>query len=322
MRHLEPAITILLLLATPLPAVAAEPKNEVVLKKAFVTKFKDRTSIEAKMIVRHSHKGANPVGEGSEDGDLHFSGESTNIGLPFVAEVVNARQQGDAVKFIRDTAEFNKVHPNGMVSIKVLGAWRLWFEHPSKSQLQGGGNPFHPNNTNPDHSFEIHPVATVGTFDVHGSFAPISDKTVHPPNAFVAYPPDVAFPYFDKVEILVKASNSAVTIRCKRIVYNYVQFVMELTQKPKKVIDGYIVLARVTNDGGESESDDEHRMIFVEGTDGAKAMSTAKSGDVFHVLGVPRIDLSAISSLVTANGTKQFSAKLPYEMIIVGIYPE
>lgn len=38
-----------------------------------------------------------------------------------------------------------------------------------------------------------------------------------------------------------------------------------------------------------------------------------------RVLGIPRIDLNRVLSLVATNGTRQFDAQLPYEMIIVGV---
>jgi hypothetical protein len=322
MRRAQTTVVSLLLLVAPPAAAATDPQFEVQIKKAFMAEFKDRTSIDAKMLVRHSHKQPNDVGEKSADGDLHFSGESKDVGLPFVAEVVNGWQQDAAVTFIKKTAKNNEDHPNATTMIDVVGAWRLWFEHPSTSQIQGGNNPFYPDHTNPDHSFEIHPVATVGTIDVHDSFGPVWDKKVHPPQSFVAYPPELAFPYFDKIGVLIKASNTGVSIRSKKLKYNYVQFVMELTQKPKGVTDGYIALARVSDGDGETESNEERRMIFVEGTEGAKTMKTAAAGDRFHVLGIPRVNLNAVSFLVEKNGTKQFSAKLPYEMIIVGIYPD
>jgi len=321
-RGAWPATACLVMLATTSTVVAVDPKFEVQIKKAFMAKFKDRASIDARMTVHHSHTSPNKVGDKSNDGDLHFSGESDDVGLPFVAEVVNAWQQDAAVTFIKGTAKHNEQNPDDTESIAVVGAWRLWFEHPSASQIQGGDNPFHPDTTNPDHSFEIHPVATVGQVDVHGSFGPVWNKKVHPATAFVAYPPELAFPYFDGIDVLIKASSSGVAIRSKKLMYNYVQFVMELTHTPKKVVDGYIALAQVLDDDGEPQSDDERRMIFVAGTEGADAMSTANPGDRFHVLGIPRVNLNGVDFLVGQNGTQQFSAKLPYEMIIVGIYPD
>ncbi len=304
---------------------AAEPKFEVQLKKKWVETYMDRTSIEADMVIHHSHKQPNRVGEKSEDGDLHFSGESDDVGLPFVAEIVNAAAETPAVNFVKATAKFNEDNPDNEKSVRVTGAWRLWFEHPSKSQIQGGDNSFSPDNTNPNHSFEIHPVSLLtpsgqSAFDVTGKIVPVEDFKTR--KLFVAYDTETAFPYFEGVTIVIKASNSGIAIRSPQLKYNYVKFDVELKQKPKKVSDGYIALATVVAENAEEEDlPGQIRLIFVDGSDGAKAMATAKSGDTFTLLGVPRLNLNAVMSLVKQNGTAQFTAKLPYEMIIVGIYP-
>jgi len=301
---------------------AADPRYEVQLKRAFMERYKDRTSIDAAMVIRHSHTAANKVGKGSDDGDLHFSGESKDVGLPFVAEVVNASQEQPAVDLIRAAAKDKQDHPSAQTVTRVYGAWRLWFEHPSTSQIQGASNPFHPDTTNPDHSFEIHPIAKVGEIDLHRSFFTVKDFKANPPKDFVAYDAAKAFSYFDGKSITIKASSSGVALRSQKLVYNYVQFVIQVSKKPLKVSDGYLVLAQVLDEEGEPQSSSERRMVFVEGTDPARSIGAAQAGDRFHVLGVPRIDLSAVSALVKKNGTKMFQAALPYEMIIVGIYSQ
>jgi hypothetical protein len=276
------------------------------------------------MIVHHSHTGPNKVGEKSADGDLHFSGESDEVGLPFVAEIVNAAAEPEAVKFIKTSAKANEGKPDGQQPVHVVGAWRLWFEHPSQSQIQGDDNSFTPDTTNPDHSFEIHPVSLIAgsgqdSFDVTNKIVPVEDFATH--ELFVAYDAATAFPYYEGVSVTIKASNSGISIRSPKLKYNYVKFDVELKQNPKKVPDGYIALAAVTSDDAEAERlPGTIRLIFVEGTEGANAMATAKGGDTFSVLGVPRVNLNAVTALVAHNGTAQFTAKLPYEMIIVGIY--
>jgi len=306
-------------------AQAAEPKFEVQLKKSWIEAFKDRTSIDATMVIHHSHKQPNKVGTGSEDGDLHFSGESEDIGLPFVAEVVNAASETPAVAFIKQVASSNEKASGNEVAVKVTGAWRLWFEHPSPSQIQGGDNPFTPDTTNPNHSFEIHPISSIASaagqpFDVTDSFVPVADPKTH--QQYNAYSAETAFPYFDGLSCRIKASGSAVALRSNQLKYNYVEFTFQLAQKPKKVSDGFIALGRIVPENAEQNLPSGVRMIFVNGTKGAVAMSTAQSGDTFHVLGVPRVNLNAVSFLVTQQGTKEFSGHLPYEMIIVGIYPD
>lgn len=280
---------------------------EVRLKKAWATKYADKASIQAKMVIHHAHKSPNAIASGGDDGDLHFSGESSDIGLPFVAEIVNAALPGE------QTAVTDVKGSEGSTSkVIVTGAWRLWFEHPSASQTQGAQNPFKPDNTNPDHSFEIHPVSQIEQDGVQASFIPIKGYT--------PYTADVAFPYFDKCQVTIKASSSGISLRSKKLKYNYVGFEIELTHAPKKVSDGYIALAKVLSGGGDEEAaNGERRMIFVAGTSAAAKIQNAAAGDHFTVLGIPRINLNAVLALVAKHGTAQFDAQLPYEMIIVGV---
>lgn len=290
-------------------AVPLEAQNyEVRLKRAWVNAFADRTSVEAAMDVRWAHKHANQVESGGEDGDMHFSGVSTDIGFPFVAEVVNARlpAQQAATATIRQHEGSNGV-------LAISGAWRLWFEHPSTRQTQGSKkDAFSPDNTNPDHSFEIHPASRVGQHDLGGSFIPVAGYT--------AYTADVAFPYFDGCRVTIKASKTGISIRSKKLKYNYVEFRIELATAPTSVQDGFIVSARVLNANGEEVADGLRRMIFVQGTRAAAAIRNAAAGDRVRVLGIPRISLNKVLTLVQNNGTQQFDAQLPYEMIIVGVF--
>jgi len=285
---------------------AQDKKFEVRLKRAWATAFADRATISASMQVKHTHTKPNKVGAGGDDGDMHFSGVSAEIGLPFVAEIVNA-----ALPAEKPAESLMMAKQQSGEAVSIVGAWRLWFEHPSTSQTQGGANAFQPDNTNPNHSFEIHPVSRAGQQDVGSSFVPIAHYT--------AYTADVAFPYFDKCVVTIKASKSGVSIRSKQLKYNYVVFDAELTANPQKVSDGYIALATVNSDDGEEAATGPRRMIFIGGTSAANRVKNASAGDHLRILGIPRIDLHAVVAMVAKNGTKQFDAQLPYEMIVVGV---
>ena len=287
------------------PALPAQ-NYEVRLKRAWVRAVADRTTVDVTMDVRHTHHSAKHVKSGGDDGDIHFSGVSAGIGLPFVAEVVNAglAAQRPAVDAIIAAEENDD-------DIEIGGAWRLWFEHPAKKQTQGGSNPFEPDQTNPDHSFEIHPASRINQLDLTGSFIPIAGYT--------AYAAEVAFPYFDQRKVTIKASSSGISLRSGKLKYNHVEFEIELTHDPARVQDGYIALAKVLDDNGDDVAAGPRRMIFVAGTRGAEVMRTASAGDRFRALGVPRVNLSAVLALVEQHGTRQFEAALPYEMIVVGV---
>lgn len=292
-------------LARPLRAQAG---SELTLKRAWVTKYAERTSIAITMDVRHSHTRPNRIKSGGDDGDMHFSGVSTGVGLPFVAEIVNAGLEAQQPA-VQDIIAASK----DSTSVAVTGAWRLWFEHPAQSQTQGGDNAFYPDHTNPNHSFEIHPISREDDHSLVQSFIPI--------RGYAAYPAEKAFPYFDSCVVTIKASRSGISLRSKKLKYNYVRFHIQLAEDPMPVSDGFIVPAEVLNETGEDDVvSGARRMIIVGGTPAASVIGQAKAGDRFEVLGIPRISLYGVLELVRRNGTAQFNAALPYEMIVVGVY--
>src|SRR5947208_16283830 len=120
----------------------------LVLQRSFIEKYKNRATIDATFIVDHAHRRPNNP---AKDGDLHASGRSEEVGLPMVSEVMNAAGETTVLNVIHDTEATHAATP-------ISGAWRIWFEHPSKQpQIQFDNVP-PAGNTNPDHCFEIHPI--------------------------------------------------------------------------------------------------------------------------------------------------------------------
>ncbi len=290
-----------LLLALPLAA----QNNTVVLKRAFVEQYKDRATIDVSFFVDHAHKTPNPP---ANDGDMHLAGRAQKeVGLPMVAEVMGAAQPGEAAA----VKEIHAVEGNNS-QIPITGAWRFWFEHPAQQQIQFADVPV-PGNTNPDHSFEIHPITKFDKNDVTGSFQPVA--------GFQPYDADTAFGGYEKLKVTISATDSAVSISASKAAYNYAEFVMTLVGSPKQLADGgYAVLANVNGKADESIAINI-RMIFVPGTPPLQQLVSQKLGDgaTMHVIGVPRINLNAISAFVTASGGQTLTRKLPYEMIIVAV---
>src|SRR5215831_10476332 len=67
--------------------------NTVVLKRAFVEKYKDRATIDVRFTVDHAHQKPN---QPAKDGDMHVAGRAQKeVGLPMVAEVMNAAQKAE-----------------------------------------------------------------------------------------------------------------------------------------------------------------------------------------------------------------------------------
>jgi hypothetical protein len=224
-----------------------------------------------------------------------------------VVEVMNAAQRGQ-------TAAVTEIHEieGSNSAVPITGAWRFWFEHPAKKQLQFAKVSV-PGNTNPDHSFEIHPITRFDKNGVEGSFQNVP--------GFKPYDAETAFNYYETLKLTISATASAVAILAAKAKYNYTQFTITLRGTPKKLADGgYAVLANVDGPADEAIAKNV-RMIFVPGTAPLQQLVTGKfgDGDGMRVIGIPRINLNAISSFIASSGSQSATRKSPYEMIIVAV---
>lgn len=281
----------------------------IVLKRAWIERYKDRATIDANFTIDHAHPKPNTP---AKDGDMHVAGRAPQeIGLPMVAEIMNAaaaNEQG-AVKQVHAN------EGNGQF-IPVTGAWRIWFEHPpsSASQIQFANFP-PAANTNPDHVFEIHPLTKVGNNDLVPSF--------HDIKGFAPKDAQAAFGAYEKLSVSIRATSTAVTITSSKAGYNYVLFTLHATSKATALGDGGLALtASVLPEAGEEDDEiaENVRMIFVPGSDPFnKVKSGFGIGDELTVLGIPRVNLNALSTFIQSAGTATVTRKLPYEMIIVAL---
>ncbi len=292
-----------LLLLTSAPAFA----GTVTLKRAFIEKFKNRATIDASLIVDHAHPHPNAP---QADGDMHVAGRAQQqVGLPMVAEIMNAAAGSE-------TAAVTAVHQDegDNQPVAITGVWRLWFEHPSTSpQIQFQTVP-PAQNTNPDHCFEIHPITRFAGIAIPNSFQFVP--------GFAAHDAASSFASYEKLTVTIKATSSAVTIASPKAGFNYVDFFIEFAGPPKPLDDaGAVALASVLPDAQGEPIVENVRVIFVPGTPPALrlAQHPPQQGDRWHVLGIPRVSLNAISAFVTAGGSSASARKLPYEMIIVGV---
>jgi hypothetical protein len=285
----------------------------VSLTTGFVKKFKDKATIPTTFRVDKHHNTPNPIGGGSDDGDIHIAGRDSVVQLPMVAEIINGKRENDTFNFLMQTTAGQ--------SIPIVGVWRLWFEHPgSDDQIMGQTVPV-PTNTNPNHIFEFHPIAKFGSFDCLDSFVPIADQS----NEFRGYPADKAFGAYEQRPGTITQDTNSIMITSNKAGYNYAEFEMRLTGDPKDVGDGFIVLANVYNAGAPANADplteNPRRMIFVKGSKPANTVATMKKGGKLHVLGIPRVNLNEVFAIASGlQGHDEYSAGgLPYEMIIVAL---
>ncbi|HEU5453040.1 MAG TPA: hypothetical protein VFU76_13690 [Terriglobales bacterium] len=300
-----------------LGSAASAAAGTVVLKQAWVNAFMNRTTIQAKVSVDEVKSSPNPVSKGAQDGDLHMASRSSDVGLPFVSEIVNAAEQPNAVKAARGAQ-------SGKGMVDITGAWRLWFEHPApKPQIQGQKVAV-AQDTNPLHVFEIHPISNIGGADVRGGFHPIEGaaRRNSAPAEYEAYDAATAFGHYEQMKITVQRSATALTLTAPKVGYNYTEFYAILGQR-LTVQDGTLVLAQIADAEGNSVAASPVRLAFVKGTPPEQALQQAQNGARLHLLGIPRVNLERIANLAGKMSVGQrTTVKLPYELIVVGVYSD
>jgi hypothetical protein len=288
----------------------AHAELNIVLKNEFIEKYKNRATITAQFTVVATSK----VHPASQDADIHIAGRSDDIGLPTVAEIMNAKGEPTALKAV-------KAAENNGQPVTVIGAWRIWAEHGGiDDQVQGA--PVTVTDSNPPHVFEIHPVTEFDNKSVLKSLQPIkgyTPKDAH--DAFMAY---------EGISSIITAGTDTTTIRTVTAGYNYVKFIMELNEDPTHETDdgdGRSVFAKVYDTDCELLLH-KRRMIFVKNTPPEQRVKTLKQGRQLVVLGLPRVDLSLVSFRTRCDKEPECKQKfpdvlqwsLPYEMIIAGVY--
>jgi hypothetical protein len=275
----------------------------LVLSVQFVDQVKDKATINVNLEVDVHPQTPHSISKGGNDGDIHMAGRADEVQLPMVAEIVNARQEADALGLLKKTSK--------ATVLPVKGVWRIWFEHLGEEDQVQGTEVDVPDTSNPAHLFEIHPITEFDNDSVLTSFEEIPGYT--------AYPAHIAFPFYEKVPATISAANGSVSITSGEGKYNYAEFVIEKAGAVQSDgADGLFVLARVydSEDQEEPVTSDVRRMVFVKDTPPAEQIQAMQTGDRLHVLGIPRVNLSEVAAMATSNPT---TTTLPYEMIIVAV---
>jgi hypothetical protein len=277
----------------------------LVLKRKFVEVHKNRATLDAQFIVDHAKKTVNPISSGGKDGDLHIAGRAQKeVGLPMVAEIVNAKEQQAAIAKVREAEDSGK-------PVRMSGVWRIWFEHPGKVEHIQGNPVAKPANTNPDHVFELHPVSGVGGVSLISSFKWIP--------GYKAYTADRSFPEYEKLTATVRATKTSITIDSRNAGYNYSEFNALISGQPKTFDDCVIANATILdeNDPENKPASGLRRLVFLKGMAG---LDQVKKGAEVRILGIPRLNLERLLDMIQGQEGKTLTnVKLHYEFIVVGI---
>jgi hypothetical protein len=277
------------------------------LQQSFIERYADRVTITADFVIEHAHRKPNkPI----DDGDLHFAGKSVNIRLPTVAEIMNAAEEPAAMGVVHRLEGTDR-------SVRVTGVWRLWAEHPDRAgQVQGAVFPVAVD-TNPKHVFEIHPITNIDRVS--------ATRSLHPILGYSPTKAKKAFDHYENRRCKIVPALQTTIIDTPKAIYNYAEFRIKVPANFQKLVDGKRVEATVLDLNGKVLVP-KRAMVFANGTPPEAALRRLPPDRVLHVLGIPRVSLQSIKQVSeTLNNSPEnrvAARKLPYEMIIVGIYPE
>jgi len=287
----------------------AAADNILDLKRSFVETYKNRLTIGCNYYVDAAHNNPNPA---KKDGDLHIAGRCSVIGVPVVAEIMNAKDRTDAVNAIHNVEDTG--HTIGM-----SGVWRIWPEHggdESFKQINGPGTAFDGSPpTNPPHVFEIHPLTTVAAMDLQDTL-----KTIQ---GFEEKDAEDAFQRYESASFEITPTAQRVKMRMRMVGYNYVKFVFRLTQRFHREQDGEFLAGSILSEGGELLVR-KRRVGFVEGSAPDNVQKGMQVGQCLTLLGIPRLNLALVSWRIQHANDAAYPGALkwgmPYEIIAVGTY--
>jgi len=279
---------------------------ELRLNRSFIERFKDRVTIDAMVTVDRVMPQPVPA---SLDGDLHFSGRSRQIQLPVVGEIANAAFHKDAMDLVHRFGGSGK-------ALSVSGVWRIWPEH-SGGKTETQGKPLEAYTmANPEHVFEIHPVTRLNDLGLLDSFVPVE--------GFKPGDDNRTFGIYEKATCRLKVEGEAVAIVTQPGLYNDVEFTMQLADNEQQIVDDGRFVNAVVRDRKGVLLVERVRMVFMKGTPPEVAVRTLKQGEQLRVYGMPRLNFVEISRRVRDSRTNPdlLTGSLPYEIIVVGLYPK
>lgn len=284
----------------------APRRVQIVLHRTFVERYKNRVQIHTDFTVDRAMSSPLPT---SLDGDMHFTGRAPQIALTTVAEIANAADQKAAVDLVH-AAEGTKK------TLDVSGVWRIWPEHAGRAQEKQGAPLLVVDVDSPDHVFEIHPVTRIEQVELLNSFTTV--KGFNPGD------PERTLGIFQKVPCMLELKGQSISMVVETGLYNDVELVMQIAEGPQMVVDdGRFVTAAALDLSGKPLVP-RLRMVFARGTPPEQIVRRLKPGDRLHVFGIPRVDLAEVSRRIAerASNPAGLTDSLPYEIIVLGVYPK
>jgi len=277
---------------------------EITLRKSFIDSFKNKVTINVNYTVDKAHAHPNAP---SKDGDMHIAGRAEKVGLPIVAEIMNAAGQTSSVNLIHNIEGTDQ-------TVLMTGVWRIWCEHAGEDE-QVQGEPLDAfNTTNPAHVFEIHPITQLKNFNLLPSLKPI--------NGFTYKKADDALLRYAATRCQIIPKTKTITIQTNGVGFNYVDCKIEVLPDSNVVEDGRFVFCRILTPDGDVVAQ-KVRVAFVKDSKPEKKVKTLKVGKTMHIIAIPRIDLALVSFRADHHDDPNFpdilSWNLPFELVAVAV---
>lgn len=150
-------------------------------------------------------------------------------------------------------------------------------------------------------------------------------KTFKPISGFETKDAHDAFVRYEAISCRIRVDGDKTQILTTMAGYNYVEFVIALTEDPNSVSDGTMMLADVEDLEGELLVR-QRRMVFVKDSPPETVIKTKHKGNRVHVLGIPRINLRLVEWRKDHAEDAEWKDReplkwhLPYEIVVVATY--
>jgi hypothetical protein len=200
--------------------------------------------------------------------------------------------------------------------LRVRGVIRYWPEHAIGLPHRQGEALERLPNANPDHVFELHPVVRLEDLDLMATLRTV--RGYRPGHAATV------LAQWEETTIQVMVRPDSVLIETPAGLRNDVHFLLELADAaPLEVEDGRFLRGRARDLEGKLLLDSV-RVVLIEDSPPERAIRALPARTWLHVWALPRVSLAGLLGLVEAAGPDSTAraGKLPYELLILGIYPE
>src|SRR3981081_2802034 len=102
----------------------ASAQIQITLRQSFIDSIKNKVTISVDYVIDKAHAQPNSP---AKDGDMHIAGRAETIGLPIVAEIMNAASTPKPVSLVHSVEGSDQV-------VSLTGVWRIWCEHAGEDQ--------------------------------------------------------------------------------------------------------------------------------------------------------------------------------------------